>query len=344
LSAATDGSDGAGRVPLQLLREDIAGWNAWRAANPAVQLSLTGMDLSDLDLGDADLGGADLSGAELCGTLMDRANLKMAKLREADLSGARLIEAELYKADLEGAFLTGADLSRAYLAQARLVRADLRGARLQGARLNEANLRDAVLGEAILRSAVLANADVTAADLRKTDFADADLHGVTYGSSAQRRGRFLGIRGLGSCHGNALFVRDARDQDYLDALELSIEATSGPWSRASRRLLFSLWGLIDYGRSLGRPLLYSAMFCFLFGLIYLVDMRLGWGLIDYSSSPRSLVSPFYFSIVTYTTLGFGDITPMHWLGELLVMAEVVLGYATLGLLLSILATRVARRA
>ena len=38
-----------------------------------------------------------------------------------------------------------------------------------------------------------------------------------------------------------------------------------------------------------------------------------------------------------------DITPMHWAGEIIVIAEVVMGYTTLGLLVSILASRVARQ-
>ena len=334
----------SGPTPLHLLRESVQDWNAWRAEHPAAQVSLVGVDLSDADLSEANLESVDLADAELCGTRLERVNLKMASLRKADLSGARLNGAELYKADLEGAFLMGADLGQAYLAQANLTHADLRGADLTSARLNEATLREALVGEAVLRGATLTNADVTGADLRKLDLADADLHGLVYGSPAQRRGLFLGIRGLDSCHGNALFVRDAKDQDYLDALELAIDATREPWRRTGKRLLFRAWGLIDYGRSLGRPLLYAALLCSLFGVIYLFDMHLGWGLIDYSESSQSPLTPFYFSIVTYTTLGYGDVHPLNWQGELLVMLEVVLGYATLGLLLSILANRVARRA
>ncbi len=73
----------------------------------------------------------------------------------------------------------------------------------------------------------------------------------------------------------------------------------------------------------------------LFGIIYFFDMNLNWGLMDYSGSAQSWITPFYYSIVTYTTLGFGDITPQHWIGEIIVVVEVVLGYTTLGLLLAI---------
>jgi uncharacterized protein YjbI with pentapeptide repeats len=340
VSAAADNSG----QPLHLLRESVPDWNAWRAENPSVQISLVGEDLSDLQLSDVNLGGIDLSKAELCGAHLDRANLKMSKLFQTDLSGAQLVNAELYKADLEHAFLSGADLSGAYLAQANLTHADLRGACLDGARLNESSLRGARLNEAVLRSAVLTSADLTGADFRSVDLTDSELRGISYGSPAERRGRFLGIRGLESCHGNALFVRDAKDQDYLDALEMAIDATPGSWSKAGKRLLFGAWGLIDYGRSLGRPFFCAALLSFVFGLIYMFDMCLGWGLIDFSRSAQTPLTPFYFSIVTYSTLGYGDVLPLTWLGELLVMLEVVLGYTTLGLILSILANRVARRA
>ena len=64
---------------------------------------------------------------------------------------------------------------------------------------------------------------------------------------------------------------------------------------------------------------------------------------DYSRSADTALTPFYYSIVTYTTLGYGDITPQNWVGEVLVVAEVIMGYTTLGLLLSILANRIARQ-
>lgn len=80
-----------------------------------------------------------------------------------------------------------------------------------------------------------------------------------------------------------------------------------------------------------------------FGVVYAFDQALAWGLMDYSGSAGSPLTPFYYSIVTYTTLGFGDITPQHWLGEVIIVIEVLLGYTTLGLLLAILGNRVARQ-
>jgi hypothetical protein len=64
---------------------------------------------------------------------------------------------------------------------------------------------------------------------------------------------------------------------------------------------------------------------------------------DYGERCRTWFTPFYFSIVTYTTLGFGDVKPATLIGEIIVSTEVILGYTTLGLLLAVLAERLARR-
>ena len=66
-------------------------------------------------------------------------------------------------------------------------------------------------------------------------------------------------------------------------------------------------------------------------------------MLDYSGTVDWGFTPFYYSIVTFTTLGFGDVTPLTKTGQVLVTIEVVFGYLTLGLLISILANRVARR-
>jgi len=53
---------------------------------------------------------------------------------------------------------------------------------------------------------------------------------------------------------------------------------------------------------------------------------------------------FYYSIVTFTTLGFGDVTPKTNFGMFVIVLEVVIGYFTLGTMISVLANKIARRA
>ena len=57
----------------------------------------------------------------------------------------------------------------------------------------------------------------------------------------------------------------------------------------------------------------------------------------------SIVDSFYFSVVTLTTLGYGDVTPNSLGGQVVAMAAVITGYFMLGGLLSILSNKMARR-
>lgn len=62
----------------------------------------------------------------------------------------------------------------------------------------------------------------------------------------------------------------------------------------------------------------------IFALIYSLNYECMAGLDD------SLFTAFYYSIVTFTTLGYGEIYPMDTLMRFVVIIEVILGYITLG--------------
>jgi hypothetical protein len=170
---------------LELLRQGVRVWNAWRTKAPLVRA----------DLIEADFSGANLSGANLRRACLKRADLDGANLCGADLGGADLIAAVLSRANLDGANLCGADLGLAYLTDAslsganlvgaNLVGAYLGGAHLNGANLNGANLDGASLHRAALLGANLTDAKLYGAHLVETNLVDAVLTGCRiYGISA----------------------------------------------------------------------------------------------------------------------------------------------------------------
>lgn len=328
---------------MAMIDSGVAQWNAWRQANPTVRPVLAGMDLAERDLAGVNFSETDLDGADLFGAGLKDANLKMSSLVGAELSSADLAGVDLYKSDCRRVFAVDSSFEGAYLAEADFEEADLRGSRLSGANLTKAVLDGTDLSGADLTDATLAEARVRRADLSRCNLAGANVLGLDYGDFLDMGGHYFGIRGLDSCYGNALFVRDAQDQDYLATLRARIDDTPSPTRRWLKQLAFRAWSWIDYGRSLGKPALYALTLAMAFGVLYSFDRELDWGLIQYGGSADSWLSPFYYSIVTYTTLGFGDITPANWLGEVIVVTEVILGYTTLGLLLAILANRVARQ-
>ncbi|MDI6447789.1 potassium channel family protein [Anaerobaca lacustris] len=97
----------------------------------------------------------------------------------------------------------------------------------------------------------------------------------------------------------------------------------------------SFWWFSDYGLSTGRVLFSFAGLAFVFAIIYwlwprcvMVNGKVG--------DVREFVYALYFSVVTMTTLGFGDIAanPDSTCGQLLLMFQVILGYVLLGALVT----------
>lgn len=248
---------------------------------------------------------------------------------------------------------------------ANLSGADCSGAKLSGANLPDANLSGAEFFMANLSGANLFDANVCAANLSFADLSDANVSEVNY-KRKDMRGKYQGIR-VATCYGDALFRRDAQDQDYIDTVEkkwcgnvLAMqEELPGPhenpswdsvrlfwrlqWAKLHPQFIwFQVWELTDFGRSFGRVGVFAAIMIALFAFTYgnIPDMLS----IDTSETDVNWYTYLYYSIVTYTTLGFGDVTPKSTAAQVLVTGEVILGYVTLGLLVSILANKVARRA
>jgi hypothetical protein len=148
-------------------------------------------------------------------------------------------------------------------------------------------------------------------------------------SSCQKA--FQGIR-VATCYGDQEFKRFAQDQDYIE--QLRARPRWGP-------VLFWLWYIFaDCGRCFSRWAGWSVGMAATFSFVY---YWLGPKHIHAGDLGFSLITMVYYSVVTFTTLGYGDIRPITESAALLVMAEVILGYIMLGGLVSILANELARR-
>jgi uncharacterized protein YjbI with pentapeptide repeats len=193
---------------LELLRQGVVVWNAWRAKDPSNVPDLRQADLGQADLGQADLSQADLSRANLGVANLSRANLSYAILRETILLEADLGQANLRGASLGGANLRGADLSGAILGMANLGGADLRRADLSRAKLGRANLTQANLGWA----------DFSGADLEGADLAKAHLFAANLrGANLSRASFFNANLGRADLRGADLRRADLKGADLSEA-------------------------------------------------------------------------------------------------------------------------------
>ena len=232
-----------------------------------------------------------------------------------DLTEAALQRANLREVNFQGVLLEDANLQRANLREANLQEANLRKANLKRANLTEANLKRAYLFNANLQGALLARAD----------FRNSDVVVVKY----KKLGLCLGIR-LEGCYGSPRFIRDTKDNEYIEEF------------RNNHKYLWAIWSVTsDCGRSAFRWILWSLFFALSFAGIFRLIGKEGNFKTDL---PFDWVTAVYYSIVTFTTLGFGDVTPISPIAMFCVTIEVILGYVMLGGLISIMATKLARRA
>lgn len=324
---------------LRCAREkDLTPWNRWRRDHPQKEIwlegailadaFLQGADLHEAHLGHANLEGSELQGAQLWGAHLDGAIFWHAQLDDGDLQGASLRGAHLEHTSLRGANLLRSKLIGASLQNAHLERADL-----SHADLSRADLKDAHLNEAALEEARLDGTNLTGTHLEGASFARGIVDGATllWACAFDKRTDFSGV-GLTS----------ARIQPGTRSrLEGNIRRRmwqswyrEHPLAGLPVRLF---WGLSDYGQSTLRVLLSACIFAVLFAAAYYLDPGLVSNLHGQSGSPiLEALRALYFSVVTMTTLGFGDIyaNPTSWLGHILLMIQVILGYVLLGALVT----------
>ncbi|MEL6344278.1 MAG: pentapeptide repeat-containing protein [Myxococcota bacterium] len=283
-------------------------------SDPAeIELDLSGVgDLPPLLRADRETAKNRIATAQALGTPIDLRGLclQQVDLREFDLRNARLSDLDLSEANLNHADMSGADL---------------RGTILSGASLIGANL---------------SGADLSFATLKGADLEDCHVDGANFYNATLRKARLSGVHGYRSASWLGVDLAEARftgayrlrrfamDQNYLHEFRRE--------SRLHEAWYWVWWLTSDCGRSLFRWTFVIAFIAVLFGQLYQLAG------VDFGEDAL-WITPYYFSVITLTSLGYGDISPTTSVGQALSMIEVMLGYIALGGLLSIFTNKMARR-
>jgi len=317
---------------------------------------LDGADLKWAHLDAADLRGAHLDSAILQDAFLDGANLTEAHLDGADLQKAHLDGAKLLKAHLVGADIKKAHLDGTNLMDAHLEGADLDSAHMEGANLSMSHMEFAKLWWTHLDAALLFGAHLDGAYLHEAHLDGANLSVCEMRGTKMHMASVSGETVMNDCPidrqtdttGTPLDA--ARVEPGLrQLLEYNVRRLGWKaWYRQHRwlRLLVQpFWLISDYGRSTGWVICWFFILALVFGAIYWACALLGPpGIVanlipeGFQDMPAWLIfiRAFYFSVVTMTTLGFGDIyaQPQSLTGHVCLMLQVILGYVLLGALVT----------
>lgn len=325
---------------------------------------LTEADLRESRLRDVNFSNCEMDGAILEGLDLNGVGFTGASLKKANLCGVFGDHVNFFSAELGEAQFRHASLKCAQLADCNANRADFHSAEMREANLNRADLEGAMFGLTNLSKAHLSGANLKAASFAElTDLSSAQcdyaiLDGETriFNCIIDQDTDFTGV-GLDSAR---------IDPDLKIELEGNVRRLRWrEWYKKKPEFRFPVllfWCLSNYGQSTKR-IFGSLMFStFLFAVIYyclgIYDLGKAQNLrnpgvisnlfvINGNSIETSSVVPadivfiraLYFSFVTMTTLGFGDINanPDRIAGHLLLIVQVLIGY----LLFSLLITRIA---
>ena len=329
---------------------DISEWQQYRENHPDEEIWLCGADLSGVVL-KSPAYEAWRKGHEPREMTHDerwrlRRSHEVLGLRDAHLDGANLTEAHLDGANLFEAHLDGAGLWKAHLDGA-----DLLGAHLEGARLWETHLDGADLQQAHLEGAGLFGARLDGANLLLAHLDGANLHECKMRGTGLRMGSVNGQTVLTGCR---IDRRTDATGTPLDAarvepglkqlLEYNVRRLGWErwywrgrwWLRLLKHIgVWPFWLISDYGARTVRIIGVFMVLAAIFALVYWQWPQL-LTLSGTGEELRGYWHALYFSVVTQTTLGFGDIhaNPDSWVGQALLMLQVILGYVLLGALVT----------
>lgn len=300
----------------------VEGWNRWIADNRDKPILLEGADFSNLKLDNIDLQGA---------------FLRNAQFDETTLMGATFTNADLRRAHFRGAWLAGACFEGTTL---RL--ANLSDAKLRGANLKKANLADADLTRALVTEVSLKGASLHSAKLQGANFQKSVVDGETLLWYCEIDDSTL-FTGVG--------LEAARiDPGLLEILKYNVRKYRWEeWYKThtiAKHFAIPFWYCSDYGSSTKRLVMTFLMVSLAFAVLYLLlDSFCTVGPIRWLTSyqddaelvqslpfPTIILRSLYFSVVTMTTLGFGDLhaNPVSYLGHILLTIQVCIGYVILG--------------
>jgi hypothetical protein len=303
-------------------KNDMTEWNEWREANKGIDIYLEGAHLKGYYLQDANLFNANLKKA-----MLDEANLQRSDLRMSYLSRASLLMANLENAKIEHADLKHTSLSNTSLRVAQISSASLEGAAFCCADIENANFCYSNLKGAIFDKSKLDG----------VNFQQAVVDGNTSiwkpsVSLYSKKKKFTNFEGVSLSN-----VRI--DPGTKQLLEYNIRRMNWEeWYKEHRILRWPVcwfWSLSDYGLRTWRIILWFFGLAVVFAVIYRLwpSFVMVYGKVG---DIRGFWHALYFSVVTMTTLGFGDIAanPDSWAGQTLLMIQVILGYVLLGALVT----------
>lgn len=283
---------------------------------------------------------------------------------------------------LQGTALQNCDFSNADLRRVDLTGANLKFASLKGANLNDAVLTDTTARSTQFQNAALENSILTRTDFREANLTHSDLYQAQFSNprinsetdfgdicsyEKEKKSPVLAeetsplmaatwvYRRLEDLHEDNALADQVRDYHISkQEAQRRLDRQNGNYGRYTVATLNRL--LTNHGESL-RHLLYAwtvtiigagILYPFVGGIsdngtIYRFHINFEWPVVtDLAEGVEVLLRNLYFSVITFTTIGYANVAPNGFGSRVLVGAESLVGAILVALFVYVLGRRVAR--
>ena len=333
-------------------KKDMAEWNEWRKKHSEEDILLDGRVFKGWWLERVNFTG------EIVWNYSDGKEINFTS--EVHLEGANFDSAHLQQA-----IFTNAHLEETCFEHADVKTSDFHYAHLDNAELGVAHFENCDFTDAILVNASLTPSELSGAKFTNTDLRGCSIRACVVNGSTRfwnchinrysKSKRFTDLTGTALNNviiipgEKQLFEYNIRRQNWEEWYKIEKKDELPWWEsrvrdkkeigklRSALRYILTLpvrlfWLISDYGISTKRIIFTFFGLAFVFALLYRLfpDFVMVYG---HVGDIRSFWHALYFSVVTMTTLGFGDIAanPDSWIGQTL---QVILGYVLLGALVT----------
>jgi len=264
--------------------------------------------------------------SEFLGTIVNLSGEERFDLRGINFADfSNIINDEVFSFDFSNCDLKYSDFSRSSFSHSKFYNAHILYSDFSFGMIDHCNFANTNMTLSHFTNSTLEGSDLRGSWLSDVDFSGSNLGFVKFNNQTDFQNIDVNCFEGTS---NPLFLSFIKRKHYLKHFKDQSNTNA---------VKYYIWWLIsDCGQSFFRWFLTSIFIIIVFGYVFTFNQNAF--IIANNRTPTGFTF-YYYSIVAFTTLGFGDIVPNNIVGEILISIEVVLGYLMLGGLLSIFANK-----
>lgn len=323
-------------------KKDFSEWNSFLENNK-----------EHINLTEADFSNREFKGCNFSSPKKSLLMLEGANFTNSNLYGMRFDNTSMQRSNFSGAFMDNCCFVRTNLSDANFENSIIKSCKFPLANLINSNFK---------------NVKIEQSNLYEADFTQSNLTGTHFRGfgrdhpSVLSRGEsdfkvysmnMCGTLLLGAKMDNETYFSDCyfsietdfrtiyfEDGNYATGLKQTLKYCNRKhnwedWYKERNPLLGAIlkifWFSSNYGYSMKRIVSISISTIIFFSFLYLFLSSSIHGL-----ESREFIKALYFSTVTLTTVGYGDMYPINSFAQCVVMTQIIMGYFFLGSLITVL--------